>query len=232
MTPETADTHNPRVPFDRGPRPLLRGWLHVGASIAALIAGIALIFFAVRTGNKELAIATIVYVGCFTGAMGVSGFYHRWPFRHEATVQAWRRADHAMIAVFIAGTYGPVVVGCLAPDIATQLLIACWASALAAVFINIVWINHPRWLAVLIYLFLGWLVLWQIPELWLGAGPTVVLLLAAGGVVYSFGALVYGFKWPNPSPRWFGFHEVFHAATVVAAILHHIAIWIVVLNLQ
>lgn len=218
------------VPFDRGPRPLLRGWLHVGAAAVGLLAGIALTIAAVRQGDRALTIATVVYVLCLIGAMAVSGWYHRWPFIRESSIRAARRADHSMIAVFIAGTYGPIVIAGLPPGDATGLLIACWAGAAAAVVVNLVWITHPRWVAVTIYLFLGWLVVWKLGALYDGTGAAVLLLLGGGGVIYSLGALVYGFKWPDPWPRWFGFHEVFHAATIVAAILHHIAIWIVVLH--
>lgn len=215
--------------FDRGPRPILRGWLHVGAAVAAAIAGIVLVAVALfRSDSNETVFATALYAVCLTTTMGVSGIYHRWHFRSEASVTAWKRADHSMIAIFIAGTYGPVAVAALPPDVAHRLLIMCWVGAVAAVVVNVAWIGHPRWVDVAIYLFLGWLVIWEAPALVAGAGWTVALLLAAGGILYSVGALFYALQWPNPSPRWFGFHEVFHAATILAAILHYIAIWIVV----
>lgn len=215
--------------FDRGPRPILRGWLHVGAAVAAAVAGILLVVVAsMRAESTATVTATAIYAACFTATMAVSGIYHRWRFRSLKSVTAWRRADHAMIAVFIAGTYGPIATSVLPPDTAIRLLIMCWAGALAAVIVNVAWIGHPRWVDVVIYLFLGWLVIWEVPALVAGAGWTVTILLAVGGIIYSIGALFYGLKWPNPSPRWFGFHEVFHAGTIIAAILHYIAIWLVV----
>ena len=103
-----------------------------------------------------------------------------------------------------------------------------WVGAIASVIMNMVWINHPRWLSVLVYLALGWLIVPLVPQLWSGAGPTVVWLLLAGGIVYSVGALVYGFKWPGRNARVIGYHEHFHIATIVAAIVHLVAVWMVV----
>ncbi|WP_374703518.1 PAQR family membrane homeostasis protein TrhA [Corynebacterium xerosis] len=218
-----------RPRFDRGPRPLLRGVLHERSTWGFLGSGIALIVVtAVEHGVGIATWMSALYVVCLIGSMGVSALYHLGPWRSESAVLMWRRADHAMIAVFIAGTYGPVSVMALPPERAILLLSLCWAGALFAVLLNVVWVNHPRWLGVSVYLLLGWLVIWEIPNLWTGLGPAVTILLGVGGFIYTFGALVYALKWPNPSKRFFGFHEVFHAATIIAATLHHIAIWLAV----
>lgn len=217
------------APVDRGERPLLRGTLHARAAWVFAGSGTSLtVVSAVRHGVGAATWLTALYVLCLVGAMAVSSLYHRGRWRSMAAVRAWRRADHAMIALFIAGTYGPVSVVALGSRDAALILALCWGGALLAVAMNMFWINHPRWLAVAVYLFLGWLVIWKAPELWAGAGAGVTILLAVGGVIYSLGAVVYGLKWPNPSARWFGFHEVFHAATIVAAIVHHVAIWMAV----
>lgn len=216
-------------PVDRGPRPLLRGTLHARAAWTFAGSGAALTAVAaVRHGVGAVTWLTALYVVCLVGSMAVSALYHRGRWRTAATVRRWRRADHAMIAVFIAGTYGPVVAAALAPPDAAVILAVCWVLAVAAVALNMFWIGHPRWLDVVVYLSLGWLIVWEAPALWSGAGPAVTLLIAVGGVVYSLGAVVYGLRRPNPSERWFGFHEVFHAATIVAAVLHHVAIWLAV----
>lgn len=216
-------------PFDRGPRPLLRGTLHARAAWVFAGSGIALTVVSARIhGAGLITWLTALYVLCLVGSMAVSALYHRGRWRSEAAVRGWRRADHAMIAVFIAGTYGPVCAVALPGRTAAIVLALCWGGALLAVLLNLFWVTHPRWMAVTVYLFLGWLVIWEIPALWTGAGPAVTLLLAVGGLAYTLGAVVYGMKWPNPSKRWFGFHEVFHAATIVAAVLHHIAIWLAV----
>ena len=216
-------------PFDRGPRPLLRGTLHARAAWVFAGSGLALTAVTAKIhGGAWLTWLTALYVLCLVGSMAVSALYHRGRWRSEKAVRDWRRADHAMIAVFIAGTYGPVCAVALPGRSAVIILALCWTGALAAVLLNLFWVSHPRWMGVAVYLFLGWLVIWEIPELWNGAGPAVTLLLAVGGLAYTLGAVVYGMKWPNPSQRWFGFHEVFHAATIVAALLHHIAIWLAV----
>lgn len=222
--------HRPtRVPVDRGPRPLLRGVLHERSSWGFMGSGTALIAVtAVEHGAAAVTWMSALYVVCLIGSMAVSAIYHLVPWHTEGAIRQWRRADHAMIAVFIAGTYGPVAVTALPPGRAALLLGLCWAGALFAVALNVVWPEHPRWLSVTVYLLLGWLVVWEAPALWTGVGPAVTILLAVGGLVYSLGGLVYAMKWPNPSRRFFGFHEVFHAATIIAATLHHIAIWLAV----
>ncbi|WP_342319274.1 PAQR family membrane homeostasis protein TrhA [Corynebacterium mayonis] len=215
-----------RPRFDRGPRPLLRGILHERSVWAFIGSSIPLVVVTARIhATGVVTWMTTLYALCLIGSMSVSALYHLGAWRTESAVLKWRRADHAMIAVFIAGTYGPVAVVALQPDRAILLLSLCWTGALLAVLLNLCWVNHPRWMGVSVYLILGWLVIWEVPSLWTGLGPAVTLLLGAGGLVYTFGALVYALKWPNPSLRFFGFHEVFHATTIVAAALHHIAIW-------
>jgi len=108
------------------------------------------------------------------------------------------------------------------------MLTAAWVGAIMGVVLNLVWINHPRWLDVVVYLALGWLIVPLVPALWEGAGAAVVWLLFAGGVIYSLGAVVYGCKWPGRNARIYGYHEHFHTATVVAAIVHLVAVWMVV----
>lgn len=217
------------TPYDRGPRPLTRGLLHSRAAWAFTGAGIALITTAAINYGAGLATwMTILYVACLIGALATSALYHRGPWKTETTVQWWRRADHATIAIFIAGTYGPICATALPSTTAAWILTAAWIGAAAAVALNLIWIDHPRWLDALVYLALGWLIVWKIPALWVGAGPAAVILVAVGGVIYSLGAVVYAIQWPNPSDRYFGFHEVFHAATIAAAIVHHVAIWLLI----
>ena len=110
------------------------------------------------------------------------------------------------------------------------ILAVCWLAAAAAVVLNLVWIDHPRWLDATTYLTLGWLAAIGAVGYYQQLRLAVSLLMLLGGIVYSLGAVIYAKQWPNPSPRWFGFHEVFHAATILAALLHHIAIWILVLR--
>ena len=134
-----------------------------------------------------------------------------------------KRLDHSNIFLIIAGTYTPFALSLLPPDQARRLLLIVWIGALGGVLFRVFWVGAPRWLYTPIYvaLGLGRGVLLR-PAAALG-GPAVVTLIAVGGVLYTLGALVYGTKRPNPSPRWFGFHEIFHAFTVLAFVAHYVA---------
>ena len=214
--------------LDRGPRPRTRGLFHQIAAFLSAISGSVLSTYAWMTLVWWQALGVTVYGICMFGLFAVSAAYHRGQWRSLGTVAWWRRADHSPIAVFIAATYTPLCMIALEPDSATWMLSLAWVGAMFSVVLNMVWINHPRWLSVVVYLALGWLIIPLMPELWAGAGHTVVWLLLIGGIVYSLGALVYGFKWPGRNARWMGYHEHFHVATVVAAIIHLVAVWMVV----
>ena len=218
-----------RPVVDRGERPRLRG--HLYSEAAWFFAGVGtaqICVAAILTGASALTAATAVYVACLIGMLGVSATYHRFPWRSERAIGAWRRADHSMIAIFIAGTYGPVCIG--ARDGNPWLLVACWITALVAVAVNLFWIDHPRWVSVPLYLILGWLAIFDFDALKTGLSTPVLVLIVVGGIIYSLGAIGYGFRQPNLNKRWFGFHEVFHAATIVAAGLHNIAIWLIIIQ--
>lgn len=228
-------THTRLIPLtrhvlDRGPRPRMRGWSHLIAAFLAVISGSVLSTYAWMTLPWAPALGVAVYaVGAFV-LFAVSALYHLGPWRSLHTVRWWRRADHATIAVFIAATYTPLCLLIFEPATAAGILIAAWVGALLSVVLNLVWISHPRWLAVLVYLVLGWLVVPLIPQLWESSGPGVMWLLLVGGVLYSLGALIYGFRWPGRHARIFGYHEYFHAAVVIAAVCHLVAVWIVVVQ--
>lgn len=241
---ENTSTSMPRrhrPVFDRGDRPFMRGRLHsaaawyFGGSASALTAVTAYV-----SGFSLLLIVTAIYSLALVGMLLVSALYHRAPWRSEKVVQGWRRADHATIAVFIAATYGPVTIAAFGSDFwasdgwfawgGTWILLVSWIAASAAVFLNVIWIDHPRWLGSMVYLALGWVAIWAVRGFYINLGVAPSLLILIGGLIYTAGALIYAKKWPNPSERWFGFHEVFHAATIVAALLHHITIWILVLR--
>lgn len=212
----------------RGPRPRLRGWVHVIAAVASLISGVVITTFAGLHLELLEAFGVAVYAVGLTALFAVSGAYHRGPWRSATTVQWWRRADHAMICVFIACTYTPLCLIVLEPPVSVIMLTVIWVAALAGVGLAMVWIEHPRWVDVVVYLGLGWAIIPLLPQLVADAGWPVVILLAAGGVIYSLGAVIYGLKWPGRNARWYGYHEHFHTATVIAAILHLVAMWMVV----
>lgn len=219
-----------RSVLNRGPRPVTRGWFHFFAAVASVVAGSVLSTFAWMTVPWWQALGVTLYAVGVVVLFGVSAAYHLGYWRSARTVQWWRRADHATIALFIAATYTPLCLIVLPPGQAAWMLGIAWAGALAGVALNLLWITHPRWLAVTVYLVLGWLIVPLIPQLWAGAGPTVVWLLAAGGVVYSLGALMYGLRWPGREARVLGYHEHFHIATIVAAVVHQVAVWMVVVG--
>lgn len=215
-----------RYIYDRGQRPLTRGWFHLVAAWLSVVSGSVLVTYAFMTLPVVQGFGVLVYALGVCALFGVSAAYHRGPWKTLRTITWWRRADHATIAVFIAATYTPLCLIVL-PD-KPWMLLAAWVGAIAGVCLNLVWIHHPRWVDVVVYLGLGWLIVPLIPQIWVQAGPAVVWLLFAGGVVYSLGALLYGFQWPGKQAKIMGYHEVFHAATIVAAIVHLVAVWMVV----
>lgn len=170
-----------------------------------------------------------IYLVTASILFGMSAVYHRgtWSDRAAAVL---RRVDHANIFIFIAGTYTPLALMLLSPKPATVLLGLVWGIAAAGIAFKLLWMSAPRWLYTGLYLAMGWVAVGWLVPFWRTGGPLVVMLLAAGGLVYSAGALIYARKLPNPSPTWFGFHEIFHACTIVAAGLHFAAITLTVLT--
>ena len=208
------------------PKPLMRGWLHLAMTPIALVAGVVLIVFAPTvTGRIGGAVWLLAAVELF----GVSALYHRGNWGERTHVML-RRLDHANIFVFIAASYTPLALALLGPTSAAMLLWVIWLTALAGVFFNLVWVSSPRWLHTILYLAMGWAALGWIGEFWANAPLGVFLLITLGGVIYSAGAVVYALKRPDPSPRYFGYHEIFHACTIVAAICHFVAIAMVTLR--
>ncbi|HET9126638.1 MAG TPA: hemolysin III family protein [Propionibacteriaceae bacterium] len=198
----------------------MRGWLHTGMTPIVLLAGLALVVFAPTLTSRA---AGAVYLLCALMLFGTSATYHRgnWSAR---VLNVFRRWDHANIYLFIAGTYTPLAANLLHGHSRVLLLTLVWSAALVGIAFRVFWLGAPRWLYTVLYVLMGWAAVGWMGDFWHAGGPAVVILVIAGGLVYSLGALVYGLKRPNPSPRWFGFHEIFHSATVVAAVLHYIAI--------
>ena len=205
-------------------KPRLRGWLHAGTFPAVLVAGLVLVALG-PTLTARLAAA--VYALTSALLFGTSALYHRghWSDRSEAVL---RRFDHANIYLIIAGTYTPFALLALDGTARTIVLTVIWAGAAAGVLFRILWVGAPRWLYTALYVGLGWVAVAFMPQLLDGAGWPAVVLVCAGGLLYSLGGLVYGLRRPDPSPRWFGFHEVFHAFTVAAYVAQYIAVSFVV----
>lgn len=194
------------------PKPRLRGWLHAIAFPAASVAGVVLV--ALAPGEKA-RLAAAVYALTAALLFGTSAVYHRghWSPRAAGLL---RRMDHANIFLIIAGTYTPFTVLLLPGSTARTLLWVVWGGALAGVAFRVLWVGAPRWLYVPVYIALGWVALLYMPDFLRYGGAAVLALIIAGGALYTAGAVIYGLKRPNPAPRWFGFHEIFHALTVAA----------------
>jgi hemolysin III len=206
-------------------KPRLRGVLHEYGFFVSLVCGVALILAA--SGGKARLAATI-YAVAVSGLLGTSALYHRVTWR--PTTRRWmRRLDHSMIFVLIAGTYTPVALLALKGSLANTILIVMWAGALGGVIFKLLWIDAPKWLFATVYTALGlvtFAVFGQLPAAigWLGAAG-----LATGGLLYLIGAVVYASGRPNPWPKVFGYHEIFHALVLAAAALQYAVIAFAVL---
>jgi hemolysin III len=194
-------------------KPLLRGYLHAGAAALMLAGTIVLLALSAHDRPKQLSL--LVYgLSCLV-LFGMSALYHiiTWDARKRALL---RRLDHANIFLLIAGTYTPIALNTMAGGWRVGILAAVWGLALAGIAVNILPLELPRWLSVGLYLLTGWVALAALPEIGHSLGGGALALLALGGVLYTLGALAYGFKRPALWPRVFGYHELFHAFTIAA----------------
>ncbi len=205
-------------------KPRLRGWLHLGTAPLALAAGIVLVCLAPTWPAKA---ASAVYALSSVMLFSTSAVYHvgRWSPRAQKVL---RRMDHSNIYLIIAGTYTPFVVLVLEGGLRAAMLALIWGGAIAGVGFKLLWLGAPRWLSTALYLAIGWVAVLFIPELISGTHPAAWILILVGGVLYSVGAVVYALKRPDPAPRWFGFHEIFHSLTIAAFVCQYIAVSFVV----
>ena len=206
-------------------KPRLRGVSHEYAFFVSLALGVALIL-AASDGRARAAAA--IYAAALSGLLGTSALYHRVTWRPGA--RRWmRRLDHSMIFVLIAGTYTPVALLALRGSLATTILLVLWAGALGGVLFKLLWVDAPKWLLAGIYVALGLATAAVFGELPAAIGWLGVAGLAGGGLLYLVGAAVYASGRPNPWPKVFGYHEVFHALVLAAAALHYAVIAFAVL---
>jgi hemolysin III len=205
-------------------KPRLRGWLHTVTAPVALVCGIVLTVLA-PSGPAAAASGafSLTAVVMFT----TSAIYHRgnWSPRAERRL---KRLDHANIFFLIAGTYTPFAVLALHGETRIAVLASVWGTAVAGAAFRVIWVGAPRWSYVPLYLGLGWAAGFVAPQLVHGTGAAAAALIAVGGACYTVGGVIYGLKRPNPSPRWFGFHEIFHALTVVGFLCQYVAASLVV----
>jgi hemolysin III len=202
-------------------KPRLRGVSHEWAFFVSLVLGAGLIV-AAQTPRATLAVG--IYAASLSALLGTSALYHRVDWKRPS-VRAWmRRLDHSMIFFLIAGTYTPFALLVLDGPIASAILVVVWAGAIAGTIVEMIWISHPKWVGAVIYLSLGWVAVVAFPELWTAMGVAGTLLVGAGGLLYTAGAIVYATQRPDPNPAVFGYHEVFHLFVLAAAAAHFAAV--------
>ncbi|TKB06461.1 hemolysin III family protein [Desulforhopalus sp. IMCC35007] len=188
------------------------------ATIPVFVAG-TLLLAIIGSGNLAMQVASIVYGLSAIFLFSASFLYHANK-RAENDRSLWRKFDHMAIFCLIAGTYTPICFFYLEGPMKWSILGAQWGLVIAGTLFKFYFINAPRYIGTLIYLIMGWIVLVPIATLVRTMPQTGLILLTAGGVLYTVGAVIYGFKWPNPMPRFFGFHEIFHFFVSGGAILH------------
>jgi hemolysin III len=202
-------------------KPKLRGVSHEWAFFVSLFLGAGLI---VAADTPEATLAVAIYAVSLSALLGTSALYHRVEWKRPNVRRWMRRLDHSMIFFLIAGTYTPFALLALNGPLADAILVVVWVGAIAGALVEMVWIEHPKWVAALVYMSVGWVAIIAFPELWTEMGAGGTLLVAVGGLLYTVGAVVYATQRPNPNPRVFGYHEVFHLFVIAAAAAHFAAI--------
>jgi hemolysin III len=207
-------------------KPLLRGVLHQAAFFVSLAVAPLLI---VGADGGRARLAAAVFAGSVAACFGASALYHRVTW--TPGVRLWmRRVDHAGVYVLIAGTYTPVSLLVLRGAWRPTILAIVWTGAAAAIVLKFLWVGAPKWLAAAIGIGLGWVAVAALPQLISHLDPVGVTLLVAGGLAYTAGAVVYARRRPDPAPAVFGYHELFHALTIVAVVCQYVAIGVFVVR--
>jgi len=202
-------------------KPKFRGVSHEWAFFLSLGLGISLLVLA-DTPRKLLAVG--IYTISLCALFGTSALYHRVNWKTSRARMLMRRLDHSMIFLLIAGTVTPFALLTMEGTWATAILIAVWSAAALGVVVELVWTGSPKWVSALIYVAVGWIGALAFPAIIGGAGVAAGLLVATGGLLYTVGAVVYATGRPNPSPTYFGYHEIFHVFVIGAAGTHFAAI--------
>jgi hemolysin III len=202
-------------------KPLLRGYFHLVAFFMAIGAGIALI---TKSHTLPATYSSIIYAITLVLLFGASALYHRPQWSHKFYV-VMRRIDHSAIFLLIAGTATPLVVMGLDGKQEIKLLAIIWITAGIGVLQAVLWTRGPKWIRASLYIIAGWVVAPYFPEIKASLGNGGEKLILLGGLIYTLGAVVYALKKPNPFPKVFGYHEIFHIMVIVAASFHFAAIY-------
>ena len=206
--------------------PRLRGVFHQYAFFVAIVAGVVVVALADSVRER---LAVWVYAAALAAMFGASALYHRFPWRTAAAKLRARRLDHAMIFVFIAGSYTAFSLVAFDGALRTVILASVWMGATLGVLVELHWIHAPRWVSAIAYLAVGWIGIIALPQFFPSLGIAAAVLVIVGAGLYTVGALAYATTWPNPFPATFGFHEVFHVLVVAAAATQFVALSLVVL---
>ena len=204
--------------------PLLRGWLHLVCFVVSVPAGALVIASA---GTARGRVAGAVYAFGMTAMFGVSALYHRRRWSPAAR-RRMRRTDHGTIFLMIAGSYTPLCLLALRGTAATAFLTAVWIGAGMGFFLALTGIAEKDVIGLLCYIGLGWAMVLALPQLSRHLSGVQIGLLFAGGIIYTLGGVVLGTKWPNPSPAYFGYHEIWHGMVALACVCHYVTILTVV----
>jgi len=216
-------------------KPKLRGWLHLATAPLTLAAGIVLVSLSPTATTRW---GSAVYAACAVALFSVSALYHcgHWSPRVGGIL---RRLDHANIFLLIAGSYTAFSLLLLTGTARVVMLTVVWAGALLGVAFRVLWIGAPRWLHTPVYIALGCAAVFFLPQfaagahrLGVGIGAAVMVLIVVGGAFYLLGGVVYGFRRPDPWPRFFGFHEVFHSLTIMAFVTHYVGVSLATYSLR
>lgn len=214
----------PAVAGTEAPPPLLRGWLHLVCCVLAVPAGILIV---VRAASAPARAGAAVYAVAVCALFAVSSIYHRRQWSAAARIRM-RRVDHATIFVMIAGSYTPLCLTVLRDSTGPVILLAAWTGAAIGVGLAAAGIAEKPVVGLACYITLGWILMAALPQLTKGLSATELVLLLAGGVLYTAGAVFLGTRWPDPYPAIFGYHEVWHLMVVAACVCHYLMIFSVV----
>ena len=212
-----ADPHEEPEPPEK---PRLRGFSHTWAFVAALTLAPLMIVAAPGVFPRfVIGLYTLAIVGLF----GVSALYHRigWSPRGRAVMQ---RLDHSMILVAIAATYTPIALFAISGTAGRVLLVIVWVGAALGILSRLAWLNAPAVVVGIPYLALGWASLVVVHEVWRSMGVAGFVLLMVGGLLFTGGAIAFAFGRPDPSPEWFGYHEVWHVLVIAGVAVHYVAV--------
>ena len=220
MSTATTTTTETRVESLAVEKPKLRGVLHQWAAAFSVGAGVVLVALA---PTQRTAVATALYALSLVGLFTISATYHRvnWAPRGRAWM---RRADHAAIFLLIAGTYTPVAMLGLPEEVGNRLMLYIYTGAAIGILQSLFWVGAPKFITAALAVAVGWIMMPYFGDVFRSLGGSGVGLIIGGGIAYTVGALAYAFKRPNPVPGVFGYHEVFHALTIVGAGFHFVLV--------